>query len=290
MILIEQGDCMDAMGEMHSEYVDAVVTDPPYGIDYLNHEWDKYQTDAGRYQTWAREWGAEALRVSKPGAWLVAFGSPRRYHRLATGLEDAGWTIRDSLAWLYATGFPKHDGRLKPAFEPAVLASKGQAKLRVKGGEGRWPANVAHDGSLGLDTPWYFCAKPSKEERERGCEELPLVAVGGSDGSVAAAERGEAYPPGEKEGAVGMNVVKHRHNHHPTVKPLALMRWVLMLVSDPGDVVLDPFCGSGTTMLACHMDEREGLGYDRDARYVEIANARVKHMARQGTLELDPLI
>jgi site-specific DNA-methyltransferase (adenine-specific) len=76
------------------------------------------------FQEWSCQWGPEALRVTKPGGYLLAFGGTRTHHRLVCGLEDAGWIIRDELDWIYASGFPKGKANLKPAHEPIVLARK----------------------------------------------------------------------------------------------------------------------------------------------------------------------
>ena len=86
--------------------VDAVVTDPPYGLEFMGKEWD---THAGprEFQEWCEAWAREALRALKPGGHLLAFGGTRTYHRLACAIEDAGFEIRDCLAWLYGSGFPK---------------------------------------------------------------------------------------------------------------------------------------------------------------------------------------
>lgn len=126
---IEHGDCIEVMRKMADASIDAIVTDPPYGIGFMGHEWDqpgvenrsaprsagsmeagKYDRSASanrQFQLWCESWGREALRVLKPGGHAVAFGSPRTYHRLSSGLEDAGFEIRDSLMWLFGQGFPK---------------------------------------------------------------------------------------------------------------------------------------------------------------------------------------
>ena len=124
-------DCIEAMRELEPSSVDAVVTDPPYGLEFMGKEWDRLgasieptATSAGgvgayaaarvRYgatfqqmQSWHYAWATEALRVLKPGGHLLSFGGTRTYHRLACALEDAGFEIRDCLAWLYGSGFPK---------------------------------------------------------------------------------------------------------------------------------------------------------------------------------------
>jgi predicted RNA methylase len=92
-------DCRDAMRAMDAESVDAIVTDPPYGLSFMGREWDHGVPGV--------EFWREALRVAKPGAHLVAFGGTRTFHRLTCAIEDAGWEVRDCLSWLYGSGFSK---------------------------------------------------------------------------------------------------------------------------------------------------------------------------------------
>lgn len=92
-ITLHQGDCRDIMREYPDQHFEAVITDPPYGISFAGEKWDT-ATPHG-FQTWAQSWGEEALRVIKPGGYLLAFSAPRTYHRLTSGLEDAGFEIRD---------------------------------------------------------------------------------------------------------------------------------------------------------------------------------------------------
>ena len=130
------GDCVDVLRSMPDRSVDAIVTDPPYGIGFMGREWD--QSLPGP-ELWA-----EALRIMKPGAHLVAFAACRTVHRLAVMIEDVGFTIRDQIAWMQWQGFPKSmdiakaletepemvkrsewrgwGTALKPAHEPAILA------------------------------------------------------------------------------------------------------------------------------------------------------------------------
>lgn len=103
-ITLHQGDCRDIMRELPADHFDAVITDPPYGISFAGEKWDT-ATPQG-FQAWAQSWGEEALRVIKPGGYLLAFSAPRTYHRLTSGLEDAGFEIRDAMAWIRADGKP----------------------------------------------------------------------------------------------------------------------------------------------------------------------------------------
>jgi hypothetical protein len=97
--MIYTGDSLQVMPTLAPESVDAIVTDPPYGLSFMGKEWD--------HGVPGREFWEQALRVAKPGAHLLAFGGTRTFHRLAVAIEDAGWEIRDCLQWIYAQGFPK---------------------------------------------------------------------------------------------------------------------------------------------------------------------------------------
>jgi hypothetical protein len=105
-VTLYRGDCLDALRTLPDASVDAVVTDPPYNLSFIGKAWDNHATP-GAFQAWCTEWAAECLRILKPGGHFVAFGGSRTWHRLAAGVEDAGFEIRDSIAWLYGSGFPK---------------------------------------------------------------------------------------------------------------------------------------------------------------------------------------
>jgi DNA modification methylase len=130
------GDCLDVLAALPDASVDSVVTDPPYGLEFMGREWDTFKPAKARirtradgrtnpaegksvvsvpesytagqpFQAWCQAWATECLRVLKPGGHLLAFGGSRTWHRLACAIEDAGFEIRDSLHWLYGSGFPK---------------------------------------------------------------------------------------------------------------------------------------------------------------------------------------
>lgn len=142
---IANGDILSVLPDFRENSFDALLCDPPYGFSFMGKAWDY---DVPSVELWR-----ECLRVLKPGAPLVAFGGSRTYHRLACGIEDAGFELRDCLMWLYGKGFPKslnlkdawqgYGTALKPAHEPIVLARKPV--------EGTLTANVQRYGVGGLN-------------------------------------------------------------------------------------------------------------------------------------------
>lgn len=122
-VTLWHGDCLDVLRTLPDNSVDAVVTDPPYSLSFMGKGWDKFR-DVMTFQQWCEAWSVECLRVLKPGGHLLAFGGTRTWHRLACAIEDAGFEIRDSIAWLTGQGFPKSTNALKPAFSPIVVGRK----------------------------------------------------------------------------------------------------------------------------------------------------------------------
>ena len=93
------GDCLEVMKTFPDNSIDAIVTDPPYGLSFMGKKWDY---DVPSQAIWE-----ECLRVLKPGGHLLAFAGTRTQHRMAVRIEDAGFEIRDMIAWIYGSGFPK---------------------------------------------------------------------------------------------------------------------------------------------------------------------------------------
>lgn len=141
-IKIIVGNCITELKKIKKNSIDSCVTDPPYGISFIGKEWDNFspktiakkttnhqisdhKKQSGRsassqaslydtslegsrvYQDWCHTWGVELMRVIKPGGHILMCCSPRMYHRITVGLEDAGWEIRDTISWNFFSGFPK---------------------------------------------------------------------------------------------------------------------------------------------------------------------------------------
>jgi DNA modification methylase len=497
------GSCLDRLRDLPDGSVDSIVTDPPYELGFMGKAWDASGV-AYSVELWQ-----ECLRVLKPGGHLLAFGGTRTYHRMVVAIEDAGFEIRDSIHWIYGSGFPKSldvskaidkqrddraevyevtawiraardaaglsnrdiddafgfsgmaghwtssksqptvptleqvsdlldvlgvtldeiparvrdllwtlNGRkgqpgpnwakrevtgrhkaaaaaaqwranyefeanltpkekrdkpatdaakewagwgtaLKPAHEPIVVARKpldgtvaanvlahGTGALNIDGCRigttdkmgstkypagramapgggkrntpevtivpheaGRWPANVILDEAAGVEldaqsgtskagkprddrgtggiwnegngipcgpqygdtggaSRFFYCPKPSRAERNAGLDDLkkadtPGVYAGRVDGSL----------DGHKTAA--------RANYHPTVKPVALIRYLVRLVTPPGGVVLDPFLGSGTTAVAAIAEGFGWIGCELTPDYLPIIAGRVRHAQKK---------
>lgn len=412
-------DCLEGMKQLDDNSVDAIVTDPPYGISFMGKKWDY---DVPSIEIWK-----ECLRVLKPGGYLLCFAGTRTQHRMAIRIEDAGFEIRDMIAWVYGSGFPKSldigkaidklqgneretigvsEGKgyssqqeknkaegfrpytqglpyeradrtltrgntewegwgtaLKPALEPITVArkplnEKSVAENVLKWGtgginidesrvgideiktfgepdgtgnslewskykspddfqgqthQGRFPSNFIHDGSdevvalfpqsettpnynyswdntecdsntfngRGKYTPrqdsgsasrFFYCAKASSSERNECLDEMEEVEenLQGLDtrGRTLLREDGSETLVNRWKG-------KPTKNFHPTVKPVALMTYLIKLVSKDGALILDPFIGSGTTAYACKYNQRKFIGFEIDKEYCRIANKRL---------------
>jgi site-specific DNA-methyltransferase (adenine-specific) len=411
-IQLLHGNCLDILPTLPNCTVDSIVTDPPYELGFMGKKWDNSGI-AYNPELWA-----ECLRVLKPGGHLLAFGGTRTYHRMAVAIEDAGFEIRDSLHWIYGSGFPKsldvskaidkqagaerevvgtrklegtartltggnygNGGKnvqvkdhyevtapatdaakewqgwgtaLKPAHEPIVVARKplvgtvagnvlqyGTGALNIDGARvgtdpmirqagpagippghgnyvnnekprpflerseaaGRWPANIVfthnHNcadictegcpvGELDRqqedvsrfftvtewDAPFRYVAKPGKRERNAGLDALPNKPGGALEGNAD-------HENARKIGARPDVPVADTKNHHPTVKPLALMRWLVRLVTPPNGTVLEPFAGSGTTLVACHMEGFDAIGIEMTDEYLPIIEGRLEWARQQ---------
>ena len=310
---LHHGNCLDILRTMPECSIDAVVTDPPYGLSFMGKRWD--------YDVPSTEIWAECLRVLKPGGYLLAFAGTRTQHRMAVRIEDAGFEIRDMLAWMYGSGFPKShnlDGdrqgwgtALKPAMEPITMARK-PFKATVAQNVQEWGTGAINiDGCRIGEEEIKTCAKQTGQSFQHdynGCEESThlgrwpanvlhdgsaevLQGMGEAarffytpkackddrdDGCEMMEEKQYSHDGRDKrlENAYQRNDSK-AHNFHPTVKPTDLMRYLCRMVTPTGGVVLDPFTGSGSTGRGAVLEGFRFIGCEMDADYIEIAKARI---------------
>jgi DNA modification methylase len=146
MIDIYHGDCLEIMATLDANSIDAIVTDPPYGLAFMGKRWDY---DVPSVEVWY-----ECLRVLKPGGHLLAFAGTRTQHRMAVRIEDAGFEIRDMIAWVYGSGFPKSLDVSKAIDKAAgaireVVGSKGNSFGRKPGGGAAWGEGITGEETSG---------------------------------------------------------------------------------------------------------------------------------------------
>ncbi|MDX2305175.1 MAG: site-specific DNA-methyltransferase [Microscillaceae bacterium] len=343
-IQIYNEDCY-GLKHLKDNTIDALITDPPYGIGFQDHDWDKGEVP--KPEIWE-----DCFRVMKPGAFGLVFSFPRLMHRIMTHIEDRGFLLKDVLFWSYTNGMPKtrnialeidkekgveseiigeytyeqgykkggadsyklnerkyklkpasDEGKffegaglgLKPAYEPIILIqkpiesdltiAKNLIKHKVgvlnleearipypkfeKGKKighnphpvGRVPANIIRHKPLNDGYDKYFqIAKGNLErfEEESSYQEYEI-------------DENENFLPFPK-----VRQSKEEFNLHPTVKPIALMSHLVKLLSFKGQTILDPFVGSGSTALACIIEDRNFMGYEIDEEYYQITMKRVK--------------
>ena len=196
--------------------------------------------------------------------WGMGFGSVRDGPASPSGRWPAN-VIHDGSDEVLA-GFPvsTSNGGTKP--NPTSIGGNG-----IYGG-GKEQAYF-HFGDTGSAARFFYCAKASRADRDEGLEEMPLRG------------KNEVYGNGLNT-AMKLDPTLHtaesvaarpqRHNHHPTVKPTDLMRWLVRLVTPPGGLVLDPFMGSGSTGKAAVIENMAFVGIEQDAEYLEIARRRIE--------------
>jgi len=306
MHTVLHGDAREVLSALPDHCVDVVITDPPYGLGespdpravldawlqgrefkpkgggYQNAVWDSFVPGPA---VWA-----EVLRVCKPGGMCIVSNATRTYHWTALAMAIAGWEVRDMVVWVYATGqvvskgLPDGGGTgLKRSIEPHVLARApldgtadntcqkwGTGSMAVYGRDYH-PANFGHEDPWELrpDNPpqVFFCPKPSSRERDAGLEHWPDI--------IDAFDKRALGSKGRRNPRAGAGRSGVRKNPRATVKPLDLMSYWHNLLAKPGQLVLDPFCGSGTTGMAAVGHGCAFLGVERDALVRSAAQDRI---------------
>lgn len=281
------GDCRDALADMESASVHLALTDPPYFLDRLDSDWShekiersrchadavgglpigmKFDPDQGRrLQEFLTPVAAQLLRVLKPGAFLLMFAAPRLSHRAAVAIEDAGFEVRDVLAWRFTA---------KAQFKAFTMDHF--VKRRAGMTEGEKAAAIRRLGGRRTPQlrPQFEAVILAQKPREGTFVDNWLVH---ETGLIDAGQTLDNHVP-ETVMTVEKQA-KDRFNGHLTAKPVKLMEHLIRVFSARGQTVLDPFVGSGTTCLAARRCGRHSIGIDIDPDYIEIARRRLEGAA-----------
>ena len=278
------GDCLEIMADMPSRSVHLILTDPPYFLDGMDADWDAGKPDkrnatsdvvgglpAGmkfdrkqgvRLQEFYGKVSAQAYRVLCPGGFFLSFAAPRLYHRMAVAMDDAGFELRDMLAWHYRKG-GQAKAFTQDHFVRKMQISKAEQQDIIKSMGGRKtpqirpqfePIGVAQKPKDGTFVDNWI-------KWETGLIDLAGVRVHGHTPTTVF----QIDKP-----------IKDKYNTHLTVKPVALLELLINIFSKEGQTVLDPFAGSGSTLLAARNTGRDSVGIEINQQYYDIAQNRIR--------------
>ncbi len=299
---IIHGDALKDISRLKNNSVDMVLTDPPYFLDKMDHKWSekkvkspkkpyaikhlpagmKFSKEQGKnLYSWYLTISRQLLRVLKPGGFFFSFSSPRLYHKMACAVDDAGFEIRDCFIWLYTQNQPKamslhhfinklnktekEKAKLHKLFEglktPQVKSCHEPVAMAQKPLEGTYLQNsLKHQVSL-INTR----LKQGLYHNKFASNVMTTQFITAQTNQVFLVDK-----PTQNE--------KGPFNHHKTVKPLSLFKYLIQMVTRENQIVLDPFMGSGTTALACKELKRKFIGIEINKQYIQIANRRLKNI------------
>lgn len=303
-------DNRDVLPLLEENSIDAMVTDPPYGYGMKDSAWD--------YEIPTVDFWKETLRVLKPGAFALVASGTRVQHRMATNLENAGFEIRDVIAWVYKSGMtkgydygkllsPEWSGfkpNLKPAMELWTLARKPLGKNTIIENLKEYGTGALNFNKCRINNKYIkqwqktytknpvFSATYYVNNRKMktvyshpdGREPSNFIHDGSDEVIRLFTDGAQHFFYCPKASQPERNLGVEGRNDHSTVKPKNLMRYLVRLITPPNGIVLDPFLGSGTTALACIEERLKYIGIEQDAHYFDICKQRINHCLSQLTL------
>ncbi|MDR2008003.1 MAG: site-specific DNA-methyltransferase [Alphaproteobacteria bacterium] len=287
---IYHGDCLNLLKNIKESSIDLILSDIPYGISY--DKWDvihsntnssllghsEAQLKAGKifknrgkplngwsesdkkipqeYYNWCLQWAGDWFNVLKPGASVFVFAGRRMTHRCISALEDKGFIFKDMIAW-NKTKAPHRAQRISCVFD------RREDTYNSQKWEGWKVGNLRP-----IFEPILWLMKPYK--------------VGGTiadnliDNELGAWNEEILAKYGQlPNNLISISSNKNDTGLHPTQKPLSLMELLIELTTKPNQIVLDPFCGSGTTLLAAKNLDRKFIGIEKEKEYYDIASSRI---------------
>ena len=298
------GDGIDLIKNVETESVHAIISDIPYGIGY--DDWDVLHNNsnsalggsssaqsksnlfkrrgkplngwsaadkniAKEYQEWVMKWSAEWYRVLKPGSSVFIFAGRQYAHRVITAFEDTGFTFKDMLSW-----------ERDKAPHRAQRVSKVYERRGDKESEQEWEGwRLANLRPLFEPILWF-----QKPYKLGGTLADNLLIHGVGAWNEQALEKYNINTGLENQSnMIKVKVKSSDRGMHTTQKPLNLMKLLVELVTKEGQIVLDPFAGSGTTVLAAKETYRKGLGFEVSPEICKIAEKRLEESEYQITMK-----
>lgn len=292
---IINGDCREALKKLPDNYISACITDPPYNYEFIGHKWDEAEIQRRRekvqdsntlvknipygsglaggvrnkkwyqrnrdnivqYEDWCEEWGKELFRVCKPGGTILVFNSTRTIAHVQVALEKVGFYARDILVYRRNSGIPKGINM--------------QKSMEKKG----YPNPEQFEG-------WHSCLR---SEWEAVCV-LQKPLVNNYTNTLVNYGTGLFYTQ-QENGGFQSNILENiqrdkqaDYNVHCTVKPLDLMERLvnIFVPRTEGSIVLDPFAGSGTTLVAAKKSGLNYIGIELEPSYIDIIERRLSEV------------
>lgn len=282
-IQIITGDSLKELKNIPDKSIHLIVTDPPYYIDGMGDDWDKAKLDKRakkanvvgslpvgmkfdkeqgiQLEKFYHKVSQEALRVLKPGSFFLSFSQARLAHRMATGVENAGFEIRDQYIWQYKNKTQAKAFSQDHFVDKMDISDQEKEKIKASLGNRKTPQVKPEFESI-------IVAQKPKEgthidnwlKYETGLIDMSYKMNGKHITSIL---------PFEKPN-------KESYNTHLTVKPVKLIECIVKIFSKKGQTILDPFLGSGTTAIACKNTGRKCIGIEINPEYVEIGKRRLK--------------
>jgi site-specific DNA-methyltransferase (adenine-specific)/adenine-specific DNA-methyltransferase len=237
-------DCIEGMKQLPDGSATLVVADPPYNLNKDFGPW-KEREHKERWLPWSREWIAEAVRVLSPGGSIFIYGIHHHLCWIQCHLYELGLSYRRQIIWHYENGFSGYTKTLAAHYEPLLWFSKGDEY-------------TYHP----IREPYKSTERLKHKITKNGKEWTP-----NPEGRMA----GDVW----RFPTLAGRRFRDEKVDHPTQKPLSISQRIVSHFSNPGDLVLVPFAGSGSECLAAAMTGRHYVGFELNPKYISIADSRI---------------
>ncbi|MGL4721911.1 MAG: DNA-methyltransferase [Desulfovibrionaceae bacterium] len=278
------GDCREKIKIIEDASVDIIITDPPYFLDGLDGNWNgsdvdrkrnkagivgglpvgmKFNTKQGKnFQKFYYGVSQELYRVLKPGGFFLSFSQPRLFHRMAVAVEDAGFEIRDQYVWKYGQSQMKAFSQNHFVEKMAISDVEKKRIIEELAGRKTPQLRPQFESILLAQKPKEGTFVQNWLKWGVGLVDTKQTLDGKTPTTIMKMDKAQ----------------KDEYNTHLTVKPVRLLEHLIQLFSQNGQVVLDPFLGSGSTIIASYNTDRICIGIEIQEEYYNVAKKRSTQM------------